>query len=77
LDTGKRTAYFNHRIRGSLVTQLVVTVKNPEVLVNVLKQGPGLYVQTERSYWNTFARIILHFSDSFDEDSKYVKHPNL
>jgi hypothetical protein len=74
LDTDKTTVYFNHKIRGKLVTQLIVTVENPEALLNIFNQGPGLFVQTERSYWNTFGRIILHFKEGFfDTNDKYGK----
>jgi hypothetical protein len=70
LDTGKKTAYFSHKIRGSLVTQLIVTIKSPEMLLSLIKQC-GLYLQTERSYWNTFARVILYFNEGYDENDKY------
>jgi hypothetical protein len=74
LETGKTLAYFDHNIRGKLVAQLIVSFESPEVLFNLLNQGRGLYVQTERSYWNTFARVILHFKEGFiDTSDKYGK----
>ena len=69
LNTGKTVGYFNHNIRGRLESQLVVTANDPKMLLSVLKQGPGIYIQTERSYWHTFSRIVLHFIQHYDEES--------
>ena len=70
LDTGKTVGYFSHSMRGRLKSQLVVLADSPTMLISsVLKRGAGIFVQTERSYWNTFSRIVLHFTEEFDEDS--------
>ena len=72
LETEKTAGFFSHKIRGHFESQLVVITTGPEMLLNALKLGPGKFVQTERSYWNTFSRIVLHFTESYDEDSMYV-----
>ncbi len=70
LETGKTTGYFSHKIRDRKERQLVVTARDPDVLLKVLKRGPGVFVQTERSYWYTYTRIVLHFTDGFDEEAR-------
>jgi hypothetical protein len=72
LATGTTKSYFDHRVRGGKVSQLLVLAENGQKLLGLLKHGHDTFVQTERAYWNTYNRIILSFSEGFNEDDQFV-----